>query len=81
MIFANQNIQVIGTKTIGQAKITGTIIENFEYESHCFTKVAVVVLGEKCFGAAIVFVAIYRGGFEYYDGIFKQEQSSTNFDC
>jgi hypothetical protein len=28
MIFPNQNIQVIGTpKTIGQAKITGTIIE------------------------------------------------------
>jgi tRNA A37 threonylcarbamoyladenosine dehydratase len=49
MIFANKNIQVIGTqKTIGQAKIAGGIIENIINENPTTTldKVA-IVLGEE----------------------------------
>jgi hypothetical protein len=68
-------------KTIGQAKITGTLMKIINVNPTASLDKVAVVWVRKCFGAAIVFVAIYRGALEYYDGLFKQKQSSTNFDC
>jgi hypothetical protein len=48
--FLNQKIQVIGTpKTIGQAKITGSIIESIKDNPDTTLDKVAVVLGKKTF--------------------------------
>ena len=69
----SKNIQVIGTpKTIGQAKLAGSIIENIinENPTSSLDKVAIVLGEENLLMPVLYSLPSSVGSFEYYNGIF-----------
>ncbi len=80
----SKNIQVIGSpKTIGQAKIAGSIIEKIisENPSGSLDKVAVVLGEENLLIPVLYSLPFFCRGVEYYNGIFWKKQSVSNIDC
>ncbi len=67
-----KNIEIIGTpKSIGQAKIVGTIIEKIQSENPNLEKTAVVLGDENLLLPVLYGLPEYSRCVEYYNGLSK----------
>jgi hypothetical protein len=69
MIFKQKHSSYWYSKTIGQAKIAGGIIENILMKIPLQLDKVAIVLGRKSFGSASIFVAFLCWCFEYHNGL------------